>query len=123
VVVSAAADSTAGPAAFRAGAEAFLGLSEPPDAVFALYEGLAAQVLRLADERDILVPEQLLVATVSELGTAEATDPPLTTLELSQTELGATAARLLMDLVEDEPAGSVVDVPTRLVPRRSTARG
>jgi DNA-binding LacI/PurR family transcriptional regulator len=122
VVVSAAADSTAGPEAFRSGAEAFLDAPDRPDGVFCLYEGIAGQLLRLAAERGIAVPEQLLVATVSELGAADATDPPLTTLEISQAELGATAAELLMDLVEGEPAGSVRDVPTRLVVRASTAR-
>ncbi len=121
MLVATAADSTAGPAAFRAGAEAFLDAADPPDAVFCLYEGHAAQVLRIAAERGIKVPEQLLVASVSELGAAGTTEPTLTTLELNQAELGATAARLLMDLVEGEPAGSVRDVPTRLVPRGSTA--
>jgi DNA-binding LacI/PurR family transcriptional regulator len=123
VLVSADADSTADLAAFRAGAEAFFELAGRPDALFCLYEGLAAQVLRVAAERGVRVPEELLVASISELGGAESTDPPLTTLELNQVELGATAAELLIDLVEGEPVASVTDLPSRLVPRASTARG
>jgi DNA-binding LacI/PurR family transcriptional regulator len=122
MLVTPHADSTAGSAAFRAGAEAFLDASDRPDAVFCMYEAVAAPLLRMAAERGIDVPGQLLVASVSDLGNAESTTPPLTTLELSQVELGATAAELLMDLVEGEAASSVLDVPTRLVPRASTAR-
>jgi LacI family transcriptional regulator len=69
------------------------------------------------------VPEDLMVASISEMGGAESTEPPLTTLELNEGELGATAAELLMDLVEGEPAASIRDMPTRLVARASTARG
>ena len=123
VAVSAQADSTAGASAFRDGARAFLDLPEPPDAVFCLYEGLGVEVLRLAAERGVRVPDDLMVASISEMGGAETTEPPLTTLELNQAELGATAAELLMDLVEGESAASVRDIPTRLVARDSTARG
>jgi DNA-binding LacI/PurR family transcriptional regulator len=122
MLVTPHADSTAGPSAFRAGAEAFLDAPDRPDAVFCMYEGIAAQLLRMAAERGIDVPGELLVASVSELGDAESTKPPLTALELSEAELGATAAELLMDLVEGNPATSVLDVPTRLVARASTAR-
>lgn len=122
VLVAASADSTAGPTAFRAGAEAFLDVPERPDGVFCLYEDLGLEVMRLAAERGVRVPEELMVVAISEMGGAETADPPLTTLELNQAELGATAAELLMDLVEGEGAGSVEDLPTRLVARASTAR-
>jgi DNA-binding LacI/PurR family transcriptional regulator len=121
VLVAASADSASGPAAFRAGAEAFLDLRVRPDGVFCLYEGLGVEVVRLAAERGIRVPEELRVVAISEMGGAETAEPPLSTLELNQAELGATAAELLMDLVEGEPAFSVEDLPTRLVPRASTA--
>jgi DNA-binding LacI/PurR family transcriptional regulator len=122
VVVAASADSTAGSAAFREGARAFLDLPGRPDAVFCLYEGLAAEVLRLAADRGVRVPHDLMVASIAELGGSESTVPPLTTLELNQAELGATAAELLVDLVEGDPAGSILDMPTRLVVRGSTER-
>lgn len=122
VLVAASADSTSGPAAFLAGAEAFLDLPDRPDGVFCLYEGLGLEVVRLAAGRGIDVPGDLVVVAISEMGGAEAAEPPLTTLELNQAELGATAAELLMDLVEGAPAASVEDLPTRLVARASTAR-
>ena len=121
-LVAASADSTSGPAAFRAGAEAFFDLPERPDGVFCLYEGLGVELVRLAAERGVRVPDDLMVVAIAEMGGAETAEPPLTTLELNQAELGATAAELLMDLVEGEPAASVADLPTRLVPRASTAR-
>jgi len=121
-LVLAPADSTSGSEAFRAGAEAFFDLPQRPDGVFCLYEGLGVEVLRIAAERGVRVPEDLMVVAISEMGGAETAEPPLTTLELCQAELGATAAEQLMDLVEGEPAGSVVDLPTRLLARASTAR-
>jgi DNA-binding LacI/PurR family transcriptional regulator len=122
VVLSAQADPTAGAEAFRRGARTLFDLPDHPDAVFCLYEGLGAEVLHLAAELGVSVPGDLMVAAIAEMGLAERTVPPLTTLELDQAALGATAAELLMDLVEGEPASSVRDLPTRLVPRDSTAR-
>ncbi|HEX6331152.1 MAG TPA: LacI family DNA-binding transcriptional regulator [Actinomycetota bacterium] len=124
VVLAATADPTAGAEAFRRGARVVFDLpeTERPDAVFCLYEGLGAEVLALAADRGVSVPGDLMVAAIAEMGLAETTIPTLTTLELDQAALGATAAELLMDLVEGEPASSVRDLPTRLVPRDSTAR-
>lgn len=122
VVVTSEANPTAGPEAFRAAARAFFDLSERPDAVFCLYEGSAVEVLRVASQRGVAVPRDLMVAGIAEMGGAEATEPPLTTLELDQADLGAAAAALLMDLIEGAPVDSVRDVPTRIVGRGSSAR-
>src|SRR3990170_6831117 len=110
-------------AAFRAAAEGFLRSPERPDAVFCLYERLGVELLGAAREHGVGVPGDLLVAAIAEVGLAERADPPLTTLEINQAQLGATAADLLMDLVEGLPVSSVRDVPTRLVPRASTGGG
>ncbi|MEX2439568.1 MAG: LacI family DNA-binding transcriptional regulator [Actinomycetota bacterium] len=113
-------EPTAGPSAFRAIAESFLDGEGRPRGVFCLYERLAVELLGAARDRGLRVPGDLRIATISEMGWAESTDPMLTTLEINQDLLGATAADLLADLVEGGPAVSVRDVPTRLVVRGSS---
>ncbi|HSL11458.1 MAG TPA: LacI family DNA-binding transcriptional regulator [Actinomycetota bacterium] len=115
-------DSTSDVATFRSAADAFLDAPERPDAVFCLYERLAAEVLAGAAERRIRVPRDLLVVTIAEVGLAASMEPPLTTLEINQQELGAAAAAALVASLRGEPARSVLDVPTRIVPRASTSR-
>jgi DNA-binding LacI/PurR family transcriptional regulator len=118
----AAGDSTAGAATYRSAAAAFLDAPDRPDAVFCLYERLGAEVVAAAAARHVRVPEDLLVVTIAEIGVATTTDPPLTTLEINQQELGAVAADVLTAALRREEPASVLDVPTRIVARASTAR-
>ena len=114
--------ATASPHEVRALAEGFLDDPQPPDAVFCLYERLAVELLPVARDRGVRVPQDLLVATISELGRARHADPPITTLEVEQDTLGTVAAELLCDVLDGAPATSVLDVPTRLTVRASTER-
>jgi DNA-binding LacI/PurR family transcriptional regulator len=114
------ADSTATTEQFAAGAAAFLARGDRPDAVFCLYERQAVELLATARERGIDVPDDLLVATIAELGLATSSHPGITTLELNQERLGEVAASVLIDVLEGRGAGSVRDVPTSIVARRST---
>jgi DNA-binding LacI/PurR family transcriptional regulator len=116
------ADSTANPKEFRAGAEGFLAAEDHPDAVFALYERQAVELLDAARDAGVAVPGDLLVATIAEVGLAAAAQPRLTALELNQDRLGEVAATLLIDLLEGRPVTSVRDVPTTLSVRSSTTR-
>lgn len=115
-------DSTGGQAAFRAVAERFMDLEDRPDAVFCLYERVAVELLAVARAREVRVPEDLLVVTISEVGLSEATHPPLTTLDLDQDSLGARATDVLIAALEGKEARSELRLPTRLTPRASTMR-
>jgi LacI family transcriptional regulator len=54
----------------------------------------------------------------------DAARPPLTTIDLQLAELGNLAARRLLGAIEGEPlTGGIERVPSRLVPRQSTATG
>jgi DNA-binding LacI/PurR family transcriptional regulator len=68
------------------------------------------------------VPDDLLVASINEMGLAETTQPSLTELEINQDVLGAVAAGLLVDHLEGGDAHSVRDIATRLIVRASSSR-
>ncbi|MEX0984670.1 MAG: LacI family DNA-binding transcriptional regulator [Actinomycetota bacterium] len=122
VIHEAPADSTATQTDFRAAAEAFVRRPDLPDAVFCLYERQAVELLAAARSNGIRIPRDLMVVTISEVGFAQTTDPPLTALEVNQSVLGERAVALLAEAVEGRPAVSVLDVPTRISPRASTRR-
>ena len=116
------ADSTATPAEFRAGADAFLADDGHPDAVFCLYERQAVELVSAATDAGIDVPGELLVGTIAEMGLAASASPGITTLELHQSRLGEVATSLLVDVLEGRPATSVRDVSTSISVRGSTMR-
>jgi DNA-binding LacI/PurR family transcriptional regulator len=117
----AAVDPTASPGELREVAEVFLEAPERPDGVFCLYERLAVELVAAARARGVEVPRDLKIVTISEMGLAAAAAPPLTTLDLEQERLGEFAATLLADLVEGATPASVLDIPTTLTVRDSTA--
>ncbi|MBZ6134687.1 LacI family DNA-binding transcriptional regulator [Streptomyces olivaceus] len=90
------------------------------DAVFAASDALAAgalDALRAAGRR---VPRDVAVIGFDDVHPARPTDPPLTTVRQPLGEIGRTMVRLLLEEMEDSPAGrrSVV-LPTELVVRDS----
>jgi DNA-binding LacI/PurR family transcriptional regulator len=91
-----------------------------PTAVFAEYDELAIGALRTLRRAGIQVPDQLSLVGVDDHEMASVVD--LTTVAQQVHELGAVAARLLLDTLADrlqEPADVIL--PTRLMIRGSTA--
>ena len=78
-----------------AAAEALLSLSEPPTAIFASNDDMAAGVLAVAHRKDISVPDALSVAGFDDTELASAVWPPLTTIRQPTRDLAFTAAGLL----------------------------
>ncbi len=97
-----------------------LSLPAPPSAIFATGDGLALGVLRAVHERGLHIPRDVAVVSFDDLPWAAALQPPLTTISQPTYELGATAARLLLERIRD-PARPVqrVRLQTRLEVRLS----
>ena len=107
----------------RTAAAACLDALDAPDALYCLSESYAMAVLAECARRGIDVPSELMVATLSDRGLADGTNPPLTSLELHPRDLGTAAAEMLADLVEGTVTDpSPVTISTKVVPRASTAR-
>jgi LacI family transcriptional regulator len=76
-------------------AELLLDLPEPPTAIFASNDDMAAGVLAVAHRRDIAVPGALSVAGFDDTELASAVWPPLTTIRQPTRDLAYSAAGLL----------------------------
>ncbi|MGN3975452.1 LacI family DNA-binding transcriptional regulator [Tsuneonella sp. SYSU-LHT278] len=98
-------------------AAALLGGAEPPTAIFAANDDMAAGVLAEAHSRGIDVPGQLSVAGFDDTTLARTVWPPLTTIHQPMAELARTAAEILI------AGGETVHrrLPHRLVERASVA--
>ena len=91
--------------------------------MYGLYELPALAVVRVAAERGIDVPGELLVAGPGDFGLAVKSTPTMTTLEYDVERQGREAACMLIRLVRGEP----VDEPRKILPfsiaeRESTQR-
>ncbi len=74
-------------------------------------------------EAGLRCPEDISVVGFNDIPFLDKLRPPLTTVAVPHQEIGAEAARLLLDAITDEsrPARSVL-LPLHLVVRGSTAR-
>ncbi|MGJ5830387.1 LacI family DNA-binding transcriptional regulator [Streptomyces ossamyceticus] len=94
-----------------------------PDAVIGVYSDSGHNILAAARHHGLRVPQDLLVACISEDPEYAMTTPPVTTLSLRPDRVGDEAVDLLVSLIN---ARSRVDrrrlVQPTLSPRRSTRR-
>ncbi len=94
-----------------------------PTALVCSNDMTAIGVMREAFELGIQVPEELSVIGFDDIRMAEFMTPPLTTVQMSQTELASLAFTALIKDVEQKNApseGTEYNLKTRLVLRKST---
>lgn len=102
--------------------EALLALDDPPTAVFAADDLQASGVYEAVRRAGRTVPGDLSVVGFGDLPFAEWMAPPLTTVREPLPEMGLTAARTLLRLVNGERLESDrVELATTLIVRASTA--
>lgn len=91
-----------------------------PDAIFAAGDTIALGVLQAAREAGLRVPQDLAVVGFDDIDVAAQAYPPLSTMRQPVQDKGATAARLLIDLIQnkvEEPQHILLN--TELVVRES----
>jgi LacI family transcriptional regulator len=109
----------------ESGAEAMaelLELPEPPTAVFAASDLMAAGALGALGRAGLRVPEDVALVGFDDILLAGLTQPPLTTLRQDKQGLGAAAGEALVALLEEEDgeAQAATTLPVELVVRGST---
>jgi LacI family transcriptional regulator len=100
------------------------GLPDPPTAVVCSNDMTAIGVLREAYDCGLGVPGDISVIGFDDIRIAQFTTPPLTTVQMSQTELAKLAFKALISEVERKTGSSARSeylLTTSLVLRRSTA--
>jgi LacI family transcriptional regulator len=102
----------------EAAGDVLLDLAQPPTAIFASNDDMAAGVLTVAHRRGLSVPGDLSVVGFDDTALASQLWPPLTTVRQPTRELAYAAAGLLFDATDE-----VVHrrLPHELVIRASTA--
>jgi LacI family transcriptional regulator, galactose operon repressor len=109
---------------FESGLEAgreLLALPNPPTAVFASNDDMAAGVLLAAHELAIPVPRRLSVAGFDDTYVSRIVWPRLSTVHQPTYDLAFSAADLLLQSLRDDAAPKVARLPYRLIYRESTA--
>ncbi|WBU39421.1 LacI family DNA-binding transcriptional regulator [Homoserinibacter sp. YIM 151385] len=110
--ISAGADGTA----------ALLDAGTAVDAVFGFTDSLALGALSALSARGVRVPADVLVAGFDDVEAARFAVPPLTTIGFSREAFAGAALDLLLERIEDRGGERrVVEVPTELIARASTA--
>lgn len=94
-----------------------LALDQPPTAIFAANDDMAAGVLAVAHDSDLDVPGALSVAGFDDTTLARTVWPPLTTIHQPMAELARTAAEILI------AGGDITHrrLPHQLIERASVA--
>ena len=99
-----------------------LRLPDPPTAVVCGDDLQALGVYEAARVAGLRIPDQLSVVGFDDVSHSEWCSPPMTTVRQPFTEMGAAAARMVLDLADGRsPAQSRVELGTTLVIRQSTA--
>ena len=81
-----------------------LRLPEPPDAIFAVSDTLAAAAVKTAAELGFRVPDDLTIVGFDNTDVALTCTPALTTIGQPRQELGSTAVHLLLHEIENPQA-------------------
>jgi LacI family transcriptional regulator, galactose operon repressor len=102
------------------GANRLLDLPDPPTAIFAANDDMAAAVIRAAGERGIAVPRDLSVCGFDDTPIARHIYPALTTVRQPTSEMGRLATLELLERIRSPDAGRMVHVEHTLVFREST---
>jgi len=99
---------------------ALLELGEPPTAIFAANDDMAAGVVRVAHERGMSVPGELSVCGFDDIPIAHQIFPALTTVRQPAREMGAIAATELLRRMRDPSSAAMRRIPFSLQIRQST---
>lgn len=95
-----------------------------PDAIFAMIDPVAVDVMIVLKEKGIKIPDQIALAGFTNNPTSAVVEPSLTTVSQPGYEMGQLAANHLLDqleeIVSDDPQSFVL--LTTLVPRNSSKK-
>lgn len=94
---------------------------DTPDALFADNDIIASGAIRALKEFGLSIPEDVSIIGFDDMPFCEMLEPSLTTIRVFKQEMGTTAVRRLIDVIENpQSKPQKIYISTELVPRRST---
>jgi LacI family transcriptional regulator len=97
-----------------------LRLPERPTAVFIASDTMTIGALRAIREAGLRVPEDIAIVSFDDLPLASFSDVPLTTIHQPVAQMGATAARVLINKLEQQNSElTQIRLPGKLIVRQS----
>lgn len=101
--------------------ERFLaGQTQLPQALICETPGIGFRLLRLLARRKIRVPEEIAVIAIGSSTFSPLTYPAMSTIESPLYKMGFTAATMLFDIIDNNPAPNAVVLEWAFVPRESS---
>jgi DNA-binding LacI/PurR family transcriptional regulator len=79
-----------------------LDLAQPPTAVVAISDKTAFGALEALKERGLRIPKDMAIVSIDDVEESAHTTPPLTTVNVPRSEMGAEAVRRLLALLRGE---------------------
>ncbi len=110
------------PYSIENGAKAFekmMNLAQRPTAILCGNDVLAVGALRQARGMGIAVPDDVSICGFDDIELAQVAYPPLTTVHVPHSTMGQTAARVLIDMVENGTVPESLPLATQIVRRES----
>jgi LacI family transcriptional regulator len=98
--------------------------NNPPDAIFCITDLVAWGAIKYLNQAGYRIPDQVGVVGFSNWKLAEVMGPSLSSVDQHGYEIGTTATRVLIDLIEKQDIDSheVYEINTNLVVRESSKR-
>jgi LacI family transcriptional regulator len=101
-------------------AQVFRGRRQPPDGIFCGNDQIARGAADALRERGIVVPDSVSIVGFDNWEImAEATRPPLTSVDMNLKDLGRRAGRYLLDMIGGKQMNGVERLPCTLIVRGS----
>jgi DNA-binding LacI/PurR family transcriptional regulator len=101
----------------------FLQLSDSPTAIVCFNDMLAIGVLRGCKRAGVRVPDDLSITGFDNIAFSAFTSPPLTTFDQPKYSIGAEAAQLLLNLLENGNGKTPENATTKILKGRLLVRG
>jgi len=103
-------------------ARRLLSLDNPPSAIFASNDYMAAGIVKVANQKGISIPHDLTVTGFDNAPASRYIWPSLTTIKQPITEMAAEATRMLIRIIRKKPLENInVSIKDELIVRESSA--
>lgn len=104
-----------------AAAETWIAMHNRPTAVFCASDQIAYGFISELSRHDFQIPKDVSVMGFDDIELSERFIPPLTTVQQDRTQLGKTAAKIVLERLEGIDENYSVVIPVSLIERESTS--